>query len=92
MESSITKNGRLSGMPAFGEEHGKAGDMETWNLVLFIRHLPEQTAEELKQMELLNPKTEKERLEEDQEQNFLHGVSRKSSKPDSHNRLKGETT
>jgi hypothetical protein len=54
---------RLSGMPAFGEEHAKAGDMRTWNLVLFIRHLPEQTAEELKQMELLNPKTEKERLE-----------------------------
>lgn len=42
---------RLSGMPAFGEEHAKAGDMETWNLVLFIRHLPNQTAEELQQME-----------------------------------------
>ena len=52
---------RLSGMPAFGEEHTKAGDMETWNLVLFIRHLPNQTAQELQQMEQLNPKTEKER-------------------------------
>jgi hypothetical protein len=31
---------RLSGMPALGEEHAKASDMETWNLVLFIRHLP----------------------------------------------------
>jgi hypothetical protein len=63
-------------MPAFGEEHARAGDMETWNLALFIRHLPEQTAEELKQMEQLTPKTEKERLEEDKEQNFLHGVVR----------------
>ena len=72
---------RLSGMPAFGEEHAKAGDMETWNLVFFIRHLPDQTAEELKQMEQLNPKTDKERLEEDQEQYFLHGGSAESSKP-----------
>jgi len=76
---------RLSGMPAFGEEHAKAGDMETWNLVLFIRHLPNQTAEELQQMEQLNPKTEKERQEEDEEQNFLRGGSTKSSKPRSHN-------
>ena len=75
---------RLSGMPAFGEEHAKTGDMETWNLVLFIRHLPDQTAEERNQMEQLNPKTDKERLEEDQEQNFLHGGSAESSKPKSH--------
>src|SRR6201998_1578307 len=76
---------RLSGMPAFGEEHAKAGDIETWNLVLFIRHLPNQTAEELQQMEQLNPKTEKERREEDEEQNFLRGGPTKSSKPKSHN-------
>jgi mono/diheme cytochrome c family protein len=76
---------RLSGMPAFGEEHAKAGDMETWNLVLFIRHLPNQTAEELQQMEQLNPKTEKERQEEDEEQDFLHGGSTESSKHKSPN-------
>jgi len=76
---------RLTGMPAFGEEHAKAGDMETWNLVLLIRHLPKQTAEELQQMEQLNPKTENERQEEDEEQNFLRGGSTKSSKPKSHN-------
>jgi mono/diheme cytochrome c family protein len=76
---------RLSGMPAFGEEHAKAGDMETWNLVLFIRHLPNQTAEELQQMERLNPKTEKERQEEDKEQNFLRGGSTESSKHKSPN-------
>ena len=75
---------RLSGMPAFGEEHAKAGDRETWNLVLFIRHLPNQTAEELQQMEQLNPKTEKERQEEDEEQNFLRGGSVESPKAKSH--------
>jgi mono/diheme cytochrome c family protein len=79
---------RLSGMPAFGEEHAKAGDMETWNLVLFIRHLPNQTAEELKHMEQLNPKTDKERMEEDEEQNFLHGSSTESSEPKSHDQYK----
>ena len=76
---------RLSGMPAFGEEHAKAGDMETWNLVLFIRHLPSLSAEELTLMEQLNSKTEKERLEEDEEQKFLRGGSTESSKPESHN-------
>ena len=76
---------RLSGMPAFGEEHSKAGDMETWSLVLFIRHLPNQTAEELTQMEQLNPKTDKDRQEEDEEQNFLRGGSAESPKPKSHN-------
>jgi mono/diheme cytochrome c family protein len=76
---------RLSGMPAFGEEHAKAGDMETWNLVLFIRHLPNQTAEELQQMEQLNPKTEKERQEEDEEQDFLRGGPTESSKHKSPN-------
>jgi hypothetical protein len=74
MASSITRLKRHSAK-------WNASDMETWNLVLFIRHLPEQTAEELKQMEQLTPKTEKERLEEDKEQNFLHGGSTKSSKP-----------
>jgi mono/diheme cytochrome c family protein len=76
---------RLSGMPAFGDEHAKASDMETWNLVFFIRHLPDQTAEELKQMEQLNPKTDKERREEDDERDFLHGGSTESSKPKSRN-------
>ena len=76
---------RLSGMPAFGEEHAKAGDMETWNLVLFIRHLPNQTAEELQQMEQMNPKTERERQEEDDERDFLHGGGTESSKPKSRN-------
>jgi mono/diheme cytochrome c family protein len=64
---------RLSGMPAFGEEHIAGGDTDTWKLVLFMRHLPNLTADELKQMEQLNPKTEEDRQEENEEEEFLKG-------------------
>jgi len=64
---------RLSGMPAFGEEHIAGGDTDTWKLVLFIRHLPTLTADELNQMEQMNPKTEADRAEEQQEKEFLNG-------------------
>jgi mono/diheme cytochrome c family protein len=64
---------RLSGMPAFGEEHSVGDDAETWHLVLFIRHLPHITSEELNEMKGLNPKTEADREEEQQEEEFLKG-------------------
>jgi mono/diheme cytochrome c family protein len=63
---------RLTGMPAFGEADETA-DADTWKLVLFIRHSPQLTNDQLKEMETLNPKTEQERREEDEEQNFLEG-------------------
>jgi len=52
---TIDNGVRLSGMPAFSEAHTAA---QTWRLVLFIRHLPQITAEELNQMKGLNPKPE----------------------------------
>ena len=52
---TIANGVRLSGMPAFSEAHNAA---QTWRLVLFIRHLPQITAEELNQMKSLNPKPE----------------------------------
>jgi mono/diheme cytochrome c family protein len=52
---TIENGVRLSGMPAFGEEHTAA---QTWRLVLFIRHLPQITAGELNEMKGLNPKTQ----------------------------------
>jgi mono/diheme cytochrome c family protein len=70
---TIENGVRLSGMPAFGEEHGVGGDAETWHLVLFIRHLPQITSEELDEMKGLNPKTEADREEEQQEEEFLKG-------------------
>jgi len=63
---------RLSGMPAFGKEHD-VGDTDTWRLVLFVRHLPKMTTQEMQQMTQLNPKTEEERQEEKQEEEFLRG-------------------
>src|ERR1700674_4300614 len=38
---------RLSGMPACGEENAAGGDADTWKLVLFIRHLPSMSGDEL---------------------------------------------
>jgi mono/diheme cytochrome c family protein len=51
---TIQNGVRLSGMPAFSEVHTDTN--ETWRLVLFIRHLPQITAEELKEMKGLNRK------------------------------------
>lgn len=66
------KNGvRLSGMPAFGEPG--EDDLDSWKLVVFIRHLPKLTEQEELQMEQLNPKTPEELQEEREEQLFLNG-------------------
>jgi mono/diheme cytochrome c family protein len=46
---------RLSGMPAF---HGTHTVPQTWRLVLFIRHLPQITPEELDEMKGWDPKNE----------------------------------
>jgi mono/diheme cytochrome c family protein len=50
---TIANGVRLSGMPAFSEAHSGA---QAWHLILFIRHLPQITAEELNEMKGLNPK------------------------------------
>jgi mono/diheme cytochrome c family protein len=50
---TIQNGVRLSGMPAFGEAHTPE---KAWRLVLFIRHLPQITPEELSEMKGLNPK------------------------------------
>jgi mono/diheme cytochrome c family protein len=69
---TIQNGVRLTGMPAFGEDHGTA-DADTWRLLLFIRHLPQLTNDQLKEMEALNPKTDEERREESEERKFLQG-------------------
>src|SRR5215469_4373951 len=69
----IIQNGiRLTAMPAWGG--GSAHDEEdSWKLVDFIRHLPQLTFEEKKEMEKLNPKGPEDRQEEEEEQKFLNG-------------------
>jgi mono/diheme cytochrome c family protein len=50
---SIIQNGiRFTGMPAFSDH----SDEDSWRLVLFIRHLPKITDQEIARMEKMNPK------------------------------------
>jgi hypothetical protein len=70
----IIENGvRLTGMPAWGD--GSGDDSDTWKLVHFIRHLRHLTADDVKQMESLNPRTPSEIEEERQDREFLDGTS-----------------
>ncbi len=70
----IIQNGvRLTGMPGWGGSIHDAED--SWKLVHFIRHLPDLTVEERKQMERLNPKSPDEWKEELEEEKFLKGES-----------------
>ncbi len=74
----IIRNGvRMTGMPAWGKPEAGDLDHDTWMLVLFIRHLPQVTAEEERQMQRLNPKTAADREEEQREEEFLNGTSLK---------------
>ncbi len=63
---------RLTGMPAWGTGT-QAGEEESWHLVLFIRHLPRITPEEIEQMEGLNPKSPEEIRQQIEEEKFLQG-------------------
>lgn len=67
----IIHNGvRLTGMPAWGDADG---DPDSWKLVVFIRHLPQITQQEVKDMERFNPTSEIDREEKLQEEQFLNG-------------------
>jgi mono/diheme cytochrome c family protein len=76
----IIQNGvRLTGMPAFGgvgSEHNH-GVEDSWKLVRFIRHLPALTPAEKLEMEKYNPKGPEDRLEEQEENDFLNGAASK---------------
>jgi mono/diheme cytochrome c family protein len=78
----IIENGvRFTGMPAFSSRHSSPED--TWKLVQFIRHLPQLTADERMEMEKYNPKGPDDRMEEQEEDDFLNGA-RPAPKPESH--------
>lgn len=69
----IIQNGiRFTGMPGWGTGD-PAIDGGSWQLVHFIRHLPNLTEEELTEMKTLNPKTKKELEEELLFDQFLGG-------------------
>ena len=67
----------FTGMPARGT--GTAdGERASWELVLFIRHLPTLTGEELKQMEALNPQSLMEAQHKAEIDEFLSGPKKKA--------------
>jgi len=67
----IIHNGvRWTGMPAWGDPDN---DSDSWKLVLFIRHLPQLSQEELQDMQRFNPKSIAEQEEENEEDDFLNG-------------------
>ena len=68
----IIENGvRFTGMPGFGTP---GAEDDSWKLVLFIRHLPQLSAEERTEMEHYNPKGPEDRAEEQREEDFLNGA------------------
>jgi mono/diheme cytochrome c family protein len=78
----IIENGvRFTGMPAFSSRHSSPED--TWKLVQFIRHLPQLTEDERVEMEKYNPKGPDDRMEEQEENDFLNGAT-PAPKPESH--------
>jgi mono/diheme cytochrome c family protein len=80
----IIHNGiRLTGMPAWGDGSPEE-DMESWQLVHFIRHLPQLSPEELTEMQKLNPKSPDTREEEDAAEKFLQGEETSPTAPHRH--------
>lgn len=70
----IMENGiRFTGMPAWGSGDA-SGEMASWHLVHFIRHLPELSEPELAEMESLNPVPPDEIRQRMVEEQFLEGT------------------
>ena len=67
----IIENGvRFTGMPAWGA--GGPNDHDTWHLILFIRHMPQMSRQEMLDMEKYNPRSPAEMQEEEEENQFLN--------------------
>ena len=62
-----------NGMPAWGA--GGGNDHDTWHLVLFIRHLPKLSEEDLQDMKEHNPRSPADLKEEELENEFLNEPS-----------------
>jgi mono/diheme cytochrome c family protein len=62
----------LTGMPGWGTGT-EEGAHQSWELVRFIRHLPQLTSEDLARMEALNPRSAAQIENERRMQDFLKG-------------------
>lgn len=63
---------RFTGMPGWSTGT-PAGEVSTWQLVQFIRHLPNLTDDELARMETLNPRSPEEIRQQIEAERFLAG-------------------
>ena len=73
MASSTTSFTTGCAGPACPPGGNLGNDADSWKLVWFIRHLPSLTPAELHDMERFNPRSEAEREEQKQEEDFLNG-------------------
>jgi hypothetical protein len=79
----IIENGvRFTGMPGWSSPGHDGKD--SWKLVHFIRHLPDLSFEERREMEGLNPKSPDEFEEQRQQEEFLKGESTDENHKHSH--------
>ncbi len=77
----IIENGiKLTGMPAWGGPSPE-DDSESWELVHFIRQLPQIDAEELSTMERFNPVSREEIERQLEIERFLAGESTSAPEP-----------
>jgi len=74
---------RFTGMPAWGKG-APEDDQDSWKLVLFIRHLPNITPEEIADMKKENPMTRAEREEQEMLEQFLSGEDVERAAPHHH--------
>ena len=84
--ATIENGIRLTGMPGWGNGTAESA-YGSWTLVHFIRHLPRITAEEIVEMEALNPKNRTAFEQEQEEKRFLEGgdgVAGPAAKPSGH--------
>ena len=78
--ATIENGIRLTGMPAWGDGTAESAHA-SWTLVHFIRHLPKITAEELSDMERLNPRPHAEWAQLQEEETFLAGETAGEAPP-----------
>ncbi len=63
---------RFTGMPAWGKGLPEE-DLDSWKLILLIRHFPNITPEEITEMKQYNPLTREEREQQEALDKFLSG-------------------
>ena len=80
----IIKNGvRFTGMPAWGSDT-REDDRASWQLVHFIRHLPQLTSADLEVVSRMNPISPGEMKEREEAEQFLEGGGEKAPAPKQH--------